>query len=214
MNYADLFFATLPETILEIAALLVLVVDLGFLRKAALKTRVAVCGIARHCRLRRGALGRLRCGPIQRRQRSSARRGRLRRRRAMRHPHPHRAHASAAHRFRFHAQPRRICCRGADGRRRRPAHLRRAGSARHLRRPGTALARPLHPDRIQQAIRQERRSRPQVLPLRRNVGRISALRLQLSLRPQRLDLAAPRRLRHLYLHGPRRRAAALSSRWS
>jgi NADH-quinone oxidoreductase subunit N len=41
MNYADLFRATLPETALEIAALLALVVDLGFLRKAALKVRLA-----------------------------------------------------------------------------------------------------------------------------------------------------------------------------
>src|SRR6202051_3482049 len=40
MNYADLVRVTLPETALEIAALLVLVVDLGFLRKAALQTRV------------------------------------------------------------------------------------------------------------------------------------------------------------------------------
>ena len=40
MNYADLFRVTLPETALEIAALLVLVVDLGFLRKAVLQTRV------------------------------------------------------------------------------------------------------------------------------------------------------------------------------
>ena len=40
MNYADLFRVTLPETALEIAALLVLVVDLGFLRKAALQTRI------------------------------------------------------------------------------------------------------------------------------------------------------------------------------
>ena len=40
MNYADLFRVTLPETALEVAALLVLVVDLGFLRKAALQTRV------------------------------------------------------------------------------------------------------------------------------------------------------------------------------
>jgi NADH-quinone oxidoreductase subunit N len=39
MNYADLFRVTLPETMLEIAALLVLVADLAFLRKAALKTR-------------------------------------------------------------------------------------------------------------------------------------------------------------------------------
>ena len=54
MNYADLFRVTLPETVLEVAALLVLVVDLGFLRKAALKVRVAVaallgvagCGVA------------------------------------------------------------------------------------------------------------------------------------------------------------------------
>ena len=54
MNYADLFRVTLPETVLEIAALLVLVVDLGLLRKAALKTRAAIavllgevgCGVA------------------------------------------------------------------------------------------------------------------------------------------------------------------------
>ncbi len=39
MNYADLFRVTLPETMLEIAALLVLVVDLSFLRKAALNLR-------------------------------------------------------------------------------------------------------------------------------------------------------------------------------
>jgi NADH-quinone oxidoreductase subunit N len=45
MNYADLFRVTLPETALEIAALVVLVVDLGFLRKAALKLRVAVAAL-------------------------------------------------------------------------------------------------------------------------------------------------------------------------
>jgi NADH-quinone oxidoreductase subunit N len=45
MNYADLFRATLPETALEVAALVVLVVDLGFLRKAALKTRAAVAAV-------------------------------------------------------------------------------------------------------------------------------------------------------------------------
>ena len=45
MNYADLFRLTLPETALEIAALLVLVVDLGLLRKAALKVRVAVAAL-------------------------------------------------------------------------------------------------------------------------------------------------------------------------
>jgi NADH-quinone oxidoreductase subunit N len=42
MNYAALFRATLPETALEIAALLVIVFDLGFLRHAASKTRIAV----------------------------------------------------------------------------------------------------------------------------------------------------------------------------
>jgi NADH-quinone oxidoreductase subunit N len=54
MNYVDLFRATLPETVLEVAALLVLVVDLGFLRKATNATRVAAaalvgvagCGVA------------------------------------------------------------------------------------------------------------------------------------------------------------------------
>ena len=45
MNYADLFRATLPETALEVAALVVLVVDLGFLRKAALKVRVTVAAL-------------------------------------------------------------------------------------------------------------------------------------------------------------------------
>jgi len=45
MNYADLFRVTLPETALEIAALLVLVVDLGFLRRASLKVRTAVAAV-------------------------------------------------------------------------------------------------------------------------------------------------------------------------
>jgi NADH-quinone oxidoreductase subunit N len=45
MNYTDLFRATLPETALEIAALLVLVVDLGFLRKSALKLRVTIAAL-------------------------------------------------------------------------------------------------------------------------------------------------------------------------
>jgi len=42
MNYTDLFRVTLPETALEVAALLVLIVDLGLLRKAAVKVRLAV----------------------------------------------------------------------------------------------------------------------------------------------------------------------------
>ncbi len=45
MNYADLFRVTLPETALEVAALVVLIVDLGFLHKAALKARVAVAAL-------------------------------------------------------------------------------------------------------------------------------------------------------------------------
>src|SRR6202789_410479 len=40
MNYTDLFRVTLPETALELTALLVLLVDLAFLRKAVLKMRV------------------------------------------------------------------------------------------------------------------------------------------------------------------------------
>ncbi|HUH62770.1 MAG TPA: NADH-quinone oxidoreductase subunit N [Terracidiphilus sp.] len=39
MNYADLFRVTLPETILEIAAVVVLIVDLAFLRKSAQQLR-------------------------------------------------------------------------------------------------------------------------------------------------------------------------------
>ncbi|MGB6974007.1 MAG: NADH-quinone oxidoreductase subunit N [Terracidiphilus sp.] len=42
MSYLDLFRATLPETALEIAALLVLVVDLGLLRRAATEARRTV----------------------------------------------------------------------------------------------------------------------------------------------------------------------------
>jgi hypothetical protein len=40
MNFADLLRVTLPETPLEIDSSLVLVVDLAFLRKPALQTRV------------------------------------------------------------------------------------------------------------------------------------------------------------------------------
>ncbi len=45
LSYASLFRATLPETALEIAALLVLVVDLGFLRKTTLKIRTAAAAM-------------------------------------------------------------------------------------------------------------------------------------------------------------------------
>ena len=45
MNYTDLFRVTLPETALEVAALLVLLVDLGLLRNAAVKVRAAVAAL-------------------------------------------------------------------------------------------------------------------------------------------------------------------------
>ncbi|HUN86475.1 MAG TPA: NADH-quinone oxidoreductase subunit N [Terracidiphilus sp.] len=45
MNYAELFRVMLPETALEVAALLVLVVDLGFLRKSTLRVRTAVAAV-------------------------------------------------------------------------------------------------------------------------------------------------------------------------
>lgn len=45
MNYGDLFRITLPETVLEIAALLVLVIDLGLLRKAATSLRASIAAL-------------------------------------------------------------------------------------------------------------------------------------------------------------------------
>lgn len=46
VNYSNLFFTTLPETILEVISLLVLIVDLGWLRKSTQATRMAVaCAI-------------------------------------------------------------------------------------------------------------------------------------------------------------------------
>jgi len=45
LDYAALFRATLPETVLEIAALLVLVFDLGFLRKTTAQTRIVVAAL-------------------------------------------------------------------------------------------------------------------------------------------------------------------------
>ena len=51
-DYGNLFAITLPETILEVASLLVLVIDLGWLRKSAQSMRMAVACVL-------GALG---CG--------------------------------------------------------------------------------------------------------------------------------------------------------
>jgi NADH-quinone oxidoreductase subunit N len=45
VNFAELFRVTLPVTVLEVVGLMVLVADLGFLRKAALKTRAAVAAV-------------------------------------------------------------------------------------------------------------------------------------------------------------------------
>src|SRR5579863_6498804 len=42
MNYIQLFRATMPETVLETAALIVLVIDLGFFRKSTSATRATV----------------------------------------------------------------------------------------------------------------------------------------------------------------------------
>jgi NADH-quinone oxidoreductase subunit N len=54
MNYADLLRVTMPETVLEVTALVVLLVDLGLLRKSSVRLRIAAaavlgilgCGIA------------------------------------------------------------------------------------------------------------------------------------------------------------------------
>lgn len=45
MNYTDLFRITLPETVLEIAAVLVLVVDLAFQRASTVRVRAAVASV-------------------------------------------------------------------------------------------------------------------------------------------------------------------------
>jgi NADH-quinone oxidoreductase subunit N len=45
MNFADLFRVTLPETALEVAALLVLLVDLAFLRKAVIHVRLIAAAL-------------------------------------------------------------------------------------------------------------------------------------------------------------------------
>jgi NADH-quinone oxidoreductase subunit N len=45
MNYGDLFTITLPETILEVVSLLILVVDLGWLRKSSQSMRMATANV-------------------------------------------------------------------------------------------------------------------------------------------------------------------------
>jgi NADH-quinone oxidoreductase subunit N len=119
MNYADLFRVTLPETALEVAALLVLVVDLGFLRKAALKTRVAVAallGVA-GCGAAFGGC----CSARARRGTRATRDGELLAAPADFQPCADRdsgadgADAAAADRFGFHEACGRVCGRGADG---------------------------------------------------------------------------------------------------
>src|SRR5579863_6042698 len=45
MNYADLLRVTMPETVLEAAALLVLFIDLGFLRKSSVRLRIAAAAV-------------------------------------------------------------------------------------------------------------------------------------------------------------------------
>jgi len=45
MNYVDLLRVTMPETVLEAAALLVLLVDVGFLRKSTVRLRIAAAAV-------------------------------------------------------------------------------------------------------------------------------------------------------------------------
>ena len=113
MNYADLFRVTLPETVLEVAALLVLVVDLGFLRKAALRDTRG-CGGA--CWESPGAWRRLwavvghrRCMGLPRRGTNCCSAAADRPRRAGRDSGADRAHAFASDRFRVHAPCGRVC---------------------------------------------------------------------------------------------------------
>ena len=45
MNYLDLLRVTLPETVLEVTALIVLIFDLGVVRGRSLRMRVAAAGV-------------------------------------------------------------------------------------------------------------------------------------------------------------------------
>ena len=196
MNYADLFRITLPETALEIAALVVLVVDLAFLRKSALRARAAVAaalgvvgcaaaflfdtGAGKPDILRRRFVGDRTAG-----DRRAHRRG------AERNSGADGADAAVADRLLLYAKSGRVCSRGADVRDRRHDHLRRAGSAGYFHWTGAAVARALRPDGVCQAIRTQCGSRAQVLPVWRHVGGVSAVRIQLSLRADRIDQPAP-----------------------
>jgi hypothetical protein len=66
MNYGNLFFITLPETILEVVSLLVLIVDLGLLRKSAQATDGAAACWAFLAALAIGVAGRIRSHRIRR----------------------------------------------------------------------------------------------------------------------------------------------------
>jgi len=186
MNYADLFRVTLPETALEVAALLVLIVDLGFLRKAALKTRVAVAAL----------LGVAGCGAALW---------------AMRFQYGAwltsdgegfgpallgtGGYVGVAQTgililtaltllllidsvFTRHVGE---FVAGSDGGSGRLAGCRRARPASHFRWARTAESELVHHDRVCQEFRQERRSSTEVLPFRRNVSSVSFVWLQLFL---------------------------------
>ncbi len=92
----------------------------------------------------------------------------------------------------------RVCCRGADGGDGRIADCRGAGSAGDLYRAGTAEPGSLHPDGVCEEVGQERRGGDEVLPLRRHVGGVSAVWVQLSLRNCGIDESAPRSCWRLY----------------
>ncbi len=106
------------------------------------------------------------------------------------HPGSDCADAVSADRVEFHAACWRICCRCADGGDRRIADFGSAGSAGDLCRAGAAEPWTLHSDGVCKTVRQERRGRDEVLPLRRNVCGVFAFRVQLFVWPFGIDESA------------------------
>ncbi len=136
MNYADLFRATLPETALEFAALFVLVVDLGFLRKVCPQSTCQRCRAIRSRWLLRGVVG---DGvPVRIRTCMLASLWFLQSGGGVHALHRRESLCLTAltlllaDRLQFHASCWRVCGSGADGRSRRLDHSERAGSAGDL----------------------------------------------------------------------------------
>ncbi len=89
-----------------------------------------------------------------------------------------------------HEARRRVCGRDADVGDGRAADRGGAGSAGDLCRAGAAEPGALYSDCVCEEVGQERRSGDEVLPVRRHVGGVSAVRVQLSLRDYRFDESA------------------------